>query len=145
MGNFQNRKSNAAVGKFGFKTLPFPVDRAGTWRKILQFRGRWDNTHLTVLYKGSPPLQLLPGMRFLTTRHTPAGITYSHNSNKERMLSKRRHPLNYYALTILLLVHCFQHLSCRYFLLRRKGCPTIEHFFQVRGQFYHLSLSEKLG
>jgi len=66
------------------------------------------------------------------------------NSNKKRMLPRMAASSNNY-FTVLSLVHCFQHLSRRCFLLGRQGCPTVKHLFQIRGQFYHFSLSKELG
>jgi len=37
---FKAGKTLVALRKTDFRTMPLSVDRAGTWRKILQFRGR---------------------------------------------------------------------------------------------------------
>ena len=70
----------------------------------------------------------------------------TYNSSKKRMLPRKAASSNiYFTLTVLSLVHCFQHLSRCCFLPGRKGCPTIKHFLQIRSQFHHFSLSKELG
>ena len=52
--------------------------------------------------------------------HTRQSLNQTYNSSKKRMLPRKAaSSYDYSALTILSLVHCFQHLSCRCFLLGR--------------------------
>lgn len=100
---------------------------------------------------GFDTMRILIGVSFLA--HTFLSYSIALNENRLRSIAAESVLFSIlfnntykgdFSVSVVIVVHCFEHLENRRFLSRRQANPTVKKLLHVRGELYHVCIGEEL-